>query len=445
MTKAKTYQLLLLLIISGMFMACGQSVSDTVGNYDYSTGKVNNGKDQNTGDVNQGNDQDSGVINVSLQPNKEGQSVSGLTLRNSSGVCYNNTDNDSLCNEEDDDIDGDGIKNTDDDDIDGDGIPNTQDDDMDGDGIPNIDDNDMDGDGIGNVNDNDMDGDGIPNFQDDDMDGDGIPNIDDNDIDGDGIKNTEDDDIDGDGIKNEDDHDMDGDGIGNTDDKDIDGDGIDNNKDDDIDGDGIKNDDDDDIDGDGTKNEDDPDPTGNGENTNPQNSSSSSGGGNVAEFTHSGSFTLSTLGGMTGGKDSTLLDFQDVRNEAIEKNADVSTIILGDVTIQLDPLSAQILAPYANYTFRLKVFYDVGEGEVMVGHTSSARPLSIQQLIDGVSMTDNSLMQTKNFASFQKLITNTTYSNAQIILEISDLSDPLPLLSDIILNYIIDANAQVIL
>lgn len=443
MTLKKTILLGSCLALVAGLSACGRIASSAAAP-DYAVGDLNTGADKDEGTVNSGSDKNQGVVNDALTPNTDGVDVGGSSMRDADGKCINDKDDDNLCNEEDDDIDGDGIVNVKDKDIDGDGIANVDDTDMDGDGITNIDDNDMDGDGIANVNDTDTDGDGASNTMDDDMDGDGITNIDDNDMDGDGVANTEDDDVDGDAIVNEDDSDSDGDGVINENDNDSDGDGIANGSDDDMDGDGTANDADTDADGDGTANDADTDANGDG-----QNDSGVDVSEKLAYFSKTGSVSLDVQAGMQTGSGSQGMNFQDLRDSAADKNADVNTVTPYDITVKVDPATVvdpavvALLQNFGATSYVMRVYYQLpGEAKMLMGRTPDGAANAVSDLVNGVSFDNNQLLPTKNYETFQGMFSKPAFTAATMVVELT-LASAAPIDATVTLIYEVKANAKV--
>lgn len=376
------------LALTAGLSACGRAAS-AADAADFAEGVTNTGSDINTGVVS-----DDDAI-----------ATGGSSMRDESGACVNNTDGDALCNEEDDDIDNDGIANVDDGDIDGDKTPNTMDDDMDGDGIKNIDDNDIDGDGIANVNDDDIDGDNITNTDDDDIDGDGITNENDNDIDGDGVANGKDSDADGDGLDDA------------TVDTDDDSDGIPDSVDTDTNGDGIAD---------------------NGGES-----------GKLAYFSTEGTVSLDVVKNAESGSGSKTLYFDDLRDEAKDENADVSTVTPYDILVKLDDSALSdnavqaLLSQLDDATCTIKVYYTLPGGEkVLIGSTIEGGNLPVSQLVNGVSFADNTLLPTKYYSTFQGLFAKEQYEQALITVELG-LSEKVGSAATVPLYYEVKANAKV--
>lgn len=390
MKMIKILGLVLLAGFSLNFVGCGKAAATG------STGSVN------TGDSNTGADENSGVVVVGPG---EAQPPGTTGIRDASGTCYNDTDGDNLCNEEDSDIDGDGNNNTVDNDIDGDGVVNPADDDIDGDGIDNIDDADMDGDGIANDVDTDIDGDGTPDATDSDVDNDGIMNGDDNDIDGDGIINGEDPDMDGDGVPNDQDPDMDGDGVLNPEDSDANGDGVDEN---------------------------------------PDAGTGTTGEGVSVPFTDDGAVTIETNSVAKTGTGIHYMSFQDVHDSAEDKNADVSTITLTSIDVSVDPASVASLAAYGNTKVQMNISYKTASGaKTLVGTTSTAFPITVQDLLNGIGMANGKIQKDENnFPIFQGLVAQKNVDGADIVIDITVIDGSLPN-GVVTLNYLVKASAKV--
>lgn len=371
-------------------VGCGKAAS--TGN----TGSVN------TGNTNTGGDEDGGVVIVG---DGEAQPPGTTGVRDQAGKCYNDTDKDNICNEQDTDIDGDGTNNTEDNDIDGDGDVNTIDDDIDGDGVDNIDDADMDGDGIANDEDTDIDGDGTPDATDSDVDGDGIVNGEDNDIDGDGVENPVDPDMDGDGTDNNTDTDTDGDGQTNTED---------------------------------------PDANGDGEVENPDAGTGTTGEGVSVSFTDDGLVNLLTNSIAKSGTGTHYMDFSDIKDSAAAKDADISTITLTSIDVSVDAASAALLTASAGTKVKLNISYQVAGGaKVLVGTTSNAYPITIADLLAGISMSDGKIQKdANNFPLLQGLIAQQSVAGASIILDVAVIDGTLPDAS-INLEYVVKASAKV--
>jgi hypothetical protein len=207
-----------------------------------------------------GDDEDSG--NTADSPSDGPGDEGGLDTALEPGS-YEDTDGDSIIDEDEEgvDTDGDGIPDDEDEDSDNDSIPDSVEAgdpwpgsepiDTDGDGVPDFRDHDSDGDGIPDreevgpdpLSPRDLDGDGVPDFLDTDSDGDGISDTVEwgtgttpVDTDGDGRPDYADSDSDGDGIDDiyeggdseidEEPVDTDGDGTPDYLDSDSDGDGI---------------------------------------------------------------------------------------------------------------------------------------------------------------------------------------------------------------------------
>ncbi len=377
------------LALTAGLSACGRAAS-AADAADFAEGVVNSGEDKNVGVVSD----DDAVVNVG-----------GSSMRDENGACVNNTDGDALCNEEDDDIDNDGIANVDDSDIDGDKTPNTMDEDTDGDGVKNIDDNDTDGDGVANVHDSDIDGDDIKNTDDDDIDGDGVTNENDNDTDGDGLVNEKDPDADSDGLDDA------------TVDTDDDSDGVADSVDTDADGDGIAD--------------------------------SGSESGKLAYFSTEGTVSLDVVKGAEGGDGSKNLYFDDLRDEAEDENADVSTVTPYDILVKLDNSALSddavqaLLSQLDDATCTIKVYYSLPGGtKVLIGSTIDGSSVPVTQLVNGVSFADNTLLPTKYYATFQGLFAKEEYEEALITVELG-LSEKVGGAATVPLYYEVKANAKV--
>jgi len=421
-------QIIGLALLAGLALtlgACGKAATSTVADAYTAGEQLGGGTDQSVGVVNTGLDVNMGALNLAATDNVDGIAVVGATgFRKADGSCITDTDKDGLCNEEDPDIDGDGIMNANDDDIDGDGILNVNDNDIDGDGILNINDNDIDGDGIANVNDSDIDGDGIANVMDPDIDGDGILNVNDNDIDGDGILNTVDPDIDGDGILNAVDPDVDGDGILNVNDPDINGDGIVDNVNGVVDFGTVA-------------------VVGAPEiiiQVANQIGGATNSEGTLVLFSNSGLLDVNITSAIAGEGSHTLL-FQDVRDSAIAKNADVSTINPYDIQVTL--LAASLTNYDPTTALRMKIYYQLpGEAKTLLGMTSATDKKTLADLVNGVSMSAGSLQSTENYAVFQTMMADITKTQAVLTVEFSDVVGTLPV-GVAVVSYVIKANAKV--
>lgn len=364
--------------------SCGRMASSDAAS-DFSEGTVNAGADVNTGVLSD----DPGNAYV---PGSQG-------MRDANGVCINDTDGDNLCNEEDPDIDNDGIDNELDTDKDGDNVLDIFDPDIDDDGIANIDDNDPDGDGLAACADPDDDGDGIPDMEDADRDGDGILNVNDNDADGDGIPNAIDPDIDEDCIDNATDTDDDGDNIPDTVDPDANGDGT-------------------------------PD-------------KDTTGSAKLVYFSKSGSIAMAISQGFATGSGTQSLDLEDLRKEAADNKANAATITPYDVLITVDSASIAALASLGNPEYEVNVAYtDPISGETHIVASSPSKSVQyVNDLVTGVSFANDNLKPTNYYASFQLLFGNTSYTSCimtvQLVLKTGAAAN-----ADIVLNYVIKANAK---
>jgi hypothetical protein len=370
-------KLLGLALLAGLTLSavgCGKA-SATGSTGGVNTGKTNDGEDINTGVV---------VVGPGEQ-----QPPGTTGMRDANGKCINDTDKDGLCNEEDPDIDNDGTPNEKDNDTDGDGIINTLDPDIDDDGVQNEDDADMDGDGKQNEVDDDTDGDGVPDAVDNDTDNDGIPNGEDNDINGNGIPNAQDPDMDGDGKNNDVDDDTDGDNIPNAQD---------------------------------------PDPNGTGTVTNPGAGPGVTGEGVSVPFSDDGLVSIITNSIAKTGTGTHYLDFKDVRDSAEDKNAEVGTITVTSIDITVDAASASAFIGHENSKIKMDISYQQAGGpKLLVGTTSTAFPVTVQQVIAGLSMANGTIQKDpNNYSAFQTLMANNSVPGVTVIIDVTLISGTLP-------------------
>ncbi|MBF0433157.1 MAG: hypothetical protein HQK83_17895 [Fibrobacteria bacterium] len=388
----------LMVLSTGVLTGCGVTASSAP------PASINEGLTNES--ENGGDDKNTGALDSSLPSDFPGHLAADM--RDSSGECYTDTDNDGLCNEEDVDIDGDGKLN----------IVDT---DMDGDGIININDNDIDGDGVANEKDSDIDGDGTSNIQDSDIDGDGIKNINDNDLDGDGIANEEDGDLDGDGIANADDGDKDGDGLADEDDTDIDGDGIANEDDNDIDGDGVANDGDDDDDGDGVSDQDDSQPDG------LAGAAGDDPGGIGGSIIYDEQFTVELTSGKTVFSVTEKINFNEIRNDLKEDDISLANAEIQSVTVKAESSANDFLTSHKDLEFVLEVSYKVKDGDdwIKILHTpdfgnaeNGGFPAATLGLLkDGIKLDKSLFISASQWEVFSQLFKDESVPGATLLFE----------------------------
>lgn len=166
-------------------------------------------------------------------------------------------------------------------------------------------------------------------------------------------------------------------------------------------------------------------------------------GGNVAYFTNSGSIAVQ-LASVSAGSGTQIFDIQELRDDAASKNANLSTMLVSDLAVSINPASVSALAGAANTTFILDIYYQLpGAEKVKVGHTSKMEPITIADLIAGVSMKSNVVMQTPELLEFPQVITNANNNSMGIVVEVHTINPALVTTSNFTIDYTISANAQV--
>jgi len=178
-------------------------------------------------------------------------------------------------------------------------------------------------------------------------------------------------------------------------------------------------------------------------------SATSTDGAVLAYFSTSGTIDSVYLNSVNqSGTGSQLLNFKDIRDSAAAKNANVATIILTDISVNVDPAYAAALAGYANSTVLVNLYFTNSAGtKTMVA--SSAVAVSVSTMLSGISMNDNSIyILPTNFATLQSMIAEKNAAGAYvndgttITVEMTVKSGTLPD-AEIWLDYAIQANAKV--
>ena len=168
-------------------------------------------------------------------------------------------------------------------------------------------------------------------------------------------------------------------------------------------------------------------------------------GGNVAWFEDEGSISVKLVEGAVSGSGNEVFEIQSLRDEALEKNANLATLLVSDLQVSVDASSVGALSALGGTSFLLDISYQLpGKEKIRIGYTNTRTHATITQLISGISMDDNTIWyDLDGYDSFVDALVDESNSTLTMIVDVKEISPALSGTGSFTLKYVVKGNAQV--